>query len=135
VALIVLSHTQARNSTVASDASRSGRSSTTPVASAQIAKARIPTPIRKMAYRGQLEGAHQDGQSAQPSDRGQTPGQSAALPSKPGEQQLTVPGTAEQVGPLFLPVMLAWLAGPSLASVLMTGHVSGRDGYRDLWVT
>src|SRR5579859_8139365 len=29
-----------------------------------------------------------------------------------------VPATAEQVGPLFLPVMLAWLAGPSLASLL-----------------
>jgi uncharacterized protein len=44
-----------------------------------------------------------------------------------------VPGSAAQVGLLFLPVMLAWLAGPSLASVLMTGLVSGRDGYRELW--
>jgi hypothetical protein len=29
-------------------------------------------------------------------------------------------------------MMLAWLAGPSVASVIMTGLVSGRPGYRDL---
>ena len=42
------------------------------------------------------------------------------------------PGTSDQIHNLFLPVMLAWLAGPSLASMLMTGLVSGRTGYREL---
>jgi uncharacterized protein len=42
------------------------------------------------------------------------------------------PGTPEQVERLFLSVMLAWLAGPSLASILLTGLVAGRAGYRDL---
>src|ERR1051326_8609659 len=42
------------------------------------------------------------------------------------------PGTAEQISQRFLPVMLAWLAGPSIASILMTGIVSGRAGYRQL---
>jgi membrane protease YdiL (CAAX protease family) len=32
----------------------------------------------------------------------------------------------------FLLMMLAWLAGPSVASMVMTGLVSGRSGYRDL---
>jgi membrane protease YdiL (CAAX protease family) len=43
-----------------------------------------------------------------------------------------VPGTPEQVGNLFLPVMLAWFAGPSVASIVLTGLVYGRAGYRDL---
>jgi membrane protease YdiL (CAAX protease family) len=42
------------------------------------------------------------------------------------------PGTPEQVERLFLPVMLAWLAGPSVASIVMTGVVDGRAGYRAL---
>ena len=42
------------------------------------------------------------------------------------------PGTPEHVQRLFLPVMLAWLAGPSVAGVVMTGVVDGRAGYRDL---
>jgi membrane protease YdiL (CAAX protease family) len=42
------------------------------------------------------------------------------------------PGTPEQVGRLFLFVMLAWFAGPSVASLLMTGLVDGRAGLRDL---
>src|SRR5829696_4109501 len=42
------------------------------------------------------------------------------------------PGTPEQVERLFLPVMLAWLAGPSVASIVLTGVVDGRAGYRDL---
>jgi membrane protease YdiL (CAAX protease family) len=32
----------------------------------------------------------------------------------------------------FMLMMLAWLAGPSVAGVVMTGLVSGRSGYRDL---
>jgi len=46
-----------------------------------------------------------------------------------------IPGTAEQVeplSPLFLFVMLAWLASPSLASILLTGLLYGRAGFRDL---
>jgi CAAX protease family protein len=42
------------------------------------------------------------------------------------------PGTGDQIQQLFLPVMLAWLAGPSVASIVMTGLISGRAGYRDL---
>jgi uncharacterized protein len=42
------------------------------------------------------------------------------------------PGTGEQVERLFLFVMLAWLAGPSVASIVMTGLVSGREGYSKL---
>jgi len=46
-----------------------------------------------------------------------------------------IPGTAEQVeplSPLFLFVMLAWFAGPSLGSILLTGLLYGRAGFRDL---
>ena len=42
------------------------------------------------------------------------------------------PGPPEHVERLFLPVMLAWLAGPSVASLVMTGLVDGRAGYRAL---
>jgi membrane protease YdiL (CAAX protease family) len=42
------------------------------------------------------------------------------------------PGNPERVEKLFLPVMLAWLAGPSVASVVVTGLVDGRSGYREL---
>jgi len=33
----------------------------------------------------------------------------------------------------FLLMMLAWLAGPSVASLVMTGVVSGKSGYRHLF--
>jgi CAAX protease family protein len=42
------------------------------------------------------------------------------------------PGTTKQVAQLFLFVMLAWLAGPSVASLLVTGLVDGRAGLREL---
>lgn len=42
------------------------------------------------------------------------------------------PGTSETIGKLFLSVMLGWLAGPSVASIVTIGLVSGRSGYRDL---
>jgi uncharacterized protein len=42
------------------------------------------------------------------------------------------PGTSEQVARLFLVVMLAWFAGPSLASLLVTSLVDGRVGLREL---
>ncbi len=42
------------------------------------------------------------------------------------------PGTSDQISQRFVSVMLAWLAGPSVASILMTGIVSGRAGYRQL---
>lgn len=42
------------------------------------------------------------------------------------------PGTPEHVEQLFLLVMLAWLAGPSVASILVTGLVDGRAGLREL---
>jgi membrane protease YdiL (CAAX protease family) len=42
------------------------------------------------------------------------------------------PGTPEQVARLFLFVMLAWLAGPSLSSLLVTGLVDGWAGLREL---
>jgi membrane protease YdiL (CAAX protease family) len=43
------------------------------------------------------------------------------------------PGTPEHIAQRFLLVMLAWLAGPSIASMVMTGVVSGRAGYRELF--
>jgi membrane protease YdiL (CAAX protease family) len=42
------------------------------------------------------------------------------------------PGPSAQVEKLFLAVMLAWLAGPSVASVVLTGVVDGKAGYRQL---
>src|SRR5215208_6258599 len=42
------------------------------------------------------------------------------------------PGTKEQVERLFLFVMMAWFAGPSVASILLTGLLHGRAGFRDL---
>jgi uncharacterized protein len=42
------------------------------------------------------------------------------------------PGTPKQVAQLFLFVMLAWLAGPSVSSLLVTGLVDGRSGLREL---
>src|SRR5215217_9279895 len=42
-------------------------------------------------------------------------------------------GSPELLGTRFSFVMLAWLAGPSVASVLMTGVVNGRKGLRDLF--
>jgi membrane protease YdiL (CAAX protease family) len=42
------------------------------------------------------------------------------------------PGTGAQVEKLFLSVMLAWLAGPSIASVVVTALVDGMAGYREL---
>jgi len=42
------------------------------------------------------------------------------------------PGTAVQVEKLFLSVMVAWLAGPSIASIVLTGLVDGKAGYREL---
>jgi membrane protease YdiL (CAAX protease family) len=41
-------------------------------------------------------------------------------------------GTLDPLGPVFLLMMLAWFAGPSLGGVVMTGLASGRAGYRDL---
>jgi membrane protease YdiL (CAAX protease family) len=41
-------------------------------------------------------------------------------------------GSPELLGTRFAFVMLAWLAGPSVASILMTGLVYGREGLRDL---
>jgi uncharacterized protein len=38
----------------------------------------------------------------------------------------------EPQSPLFLLVMLAWFAGPSLASILLTGLLYGRAGLREL---
>jgi membrane protease YdiL (CAAX protease family) len=46
----------------------------------------------------------------------------------PGE----ILGTPEIFETRFALVMLAWLAGPSVASILMTGLVHGRAGFRDL---
>lgn len=43
-----------------------------------------------------------------------------------------VQGAVAPTDPHFLLMMLAWLAGPSVASLVMTGIVSGRPGYRDL---
>src|ERR671910_1187490 len=41
-------------------------------------------------------------------------------------------GTRELLGRRFALVMLAWLAGPSVAGILMTGLLHGRAGLRDL---
>ena len=41
-------------------------------------------------------------------------------------------GTPQLLGKRLALVMLAWLAGPSVASILMTGLVHGRAGFRDL---
>jgi uncharacterized protein len=43
-----------------------------------------------------------------------------------------VQGSVAPTDPRFLLMMLAWLAGPSVAGIVMTGFVSGRSGYRDL---
>src|SRR5215213_11768608 len=42
-------------------------------------------------------------------------------------------GTPQLLGKRFALVMLAWLAGPSVASILLTGLVHGRAGFRDLF--
>ena len=42
-------------------------------------------------------------------------------------------GNPELLGTRFALVMLAWLAGPSVASILMTGILYGRGGFRDLF--
>src|SRR5918995_4865594 len=44
-------------------------------------------------------------------------------------------GTPELLGRRFALVMLAWLAGPSVAGILMTGLLHGRAGLRDLLTT
>ena len=41
-------------------------------------------------------------------------------------------GTPQLLGKRLALVMLAWLAGPSVASILMSGLVRGRAGFRDL---
>ena len=41
-------------------------------------------------------------------------------------------GSPEALDTRFALVILAWLAGPSVASILMTGLLHGRDGFRDL---
>jgi uncharacterized protein len=41
-------------------------------------------------------------------------------------------GSPELLGTRFALVMLAWLAGPSVAGILMTGLLHGRAGLRDL---
>src|SRR5438067_2711678 len=43
-----------------------------------------------------------------------------------------IPGSSAQVERLFLSLMLAWLAGPSVASIVMTGLLDGKAGYREL---
>ena len=43
-----------------------------------------------------------------------------------------VQGAVAPTDSRFLLMMLAWLAGPSVASLVMTGLVSGRSGYGDL---
>ena len=42
-------------------------------------------------------------------------------------------GSPDLLGTRFAFVMLAWLAGPSVASILMTGILNGRKGLRDLF--
>jgi len=42
------------------------------------------------------------------------------------------PGTKEQFGTLLPIVVSAMLAGPSVASILLTGLVDGRAGFREL---
>jgi len=44
-----------------------------------------------------------------------------------------VEGGVAITDPRFGLMMLAWLAGPSIASIVMTGLASGRPGYRDLF--
>src|SRR5918995_7319815 len=44
-------------------------------------------------------------------------------------------GTPELLGTRFALVMLAWLAGPSVVGILMTGLLHGRAGLRDLLTT
>jgi membrane protease YdiL (CAAX protease family) len=41
-------------------------------------------------------------------------------------------GSPEAFDTRFGLVLLAWLAGPSVASILMTGLIHGREGFRDL---
>jgi uncharacterized protein len=41
-------------------------------------------------------------------------------------------GSPELLGTRFAIVMLAWLAGPSVANILLTGLLHGRAGFRDL---
>ena len=43
-----------------------------------------------------------------------------------------VPGKAEQIDKLMLPVMLALFAGPSAAGILITAFAYGRQGFRNL---
>ena len=43
-----------------------------------------------------------------------------------------IPGTAEEVATLFGPALLAMLAGPTTAGMLLTGIVDGRAGFREL---
>jgi uncharacterized protein len=43
-----------------------------------------------------------------------------------------IPSTSEDIPRLFPAVYLATVAGPSLSSMLLTGLVSGRSGYREL---
>jgi membrane protease YdiL (CAAX protease family) len=43
-----------------------------------------------------------------------------------------IPATPEQTDMQALFVMLAWLAGPSVAGILLTGILYGRAGFRDL---
>src|SRR3712207_5084204 len=42
-------------------------------------------------------------------------------------------GTPEAFEARLALVILAWLAGPSVASILMTGLLHGREGLRDLF--
>jgi hypothetical protein len=42
------------------------------------------------------------------------------------------PGTKEQAETLMPFVLVPWLAGPSVAGVLLTGLLHGREGFRDL---
>ena len=44
----------------------------------------------------------------------------------------STPEAAEDVGRMLLLLMVPWFAGPSLASIALTGVVSGRAGFRDL---
>jgi hypothetical protein len=41
-------------------------------------------------------------------------------------------GTKEEIDRLLLFVMLAWFAGPSVASIVLTGLLYGRAGFRNL---
>jgi uncharacterized protein len=43
-----------------------------------------------------------------------------------------IPGTEEEVNGLLLFVMMAWFAGPSVAGILLTGLVYGREGFHNL---